>query len=69
MTEEQVTVQMDVSKILASILVHHKEISVPTEVFMQETNTDNQIEIKYDDETRSFIFSLGELNEVNTDSN
>lgn len=69
MTEEQATVQMDVSKILASILVHHKEISVPTEVFMQETNTDNQIEIKYDDETRSFIFSLGELNEVNTDSN
>jgi hypothetical protein len=64
MTEqENVTVQMDVSKILASILVHHKIISVPTEIFMQETDTDKQLEINYDDETKSFIFTLGEQNE------
>jgi hypothetical protein len=64
MTEqEKVTVQMDVSKILASILVHYKTISVPTDIFMQETNTDKQLEINYDDETKSFIFTLGEQNE------
>jgi hypothetical protein len=60
--EEKITVQMDVSKILASILVHHKTISVPTDIFMQETNTDKQLEINYDDETKSFIFTLGEQN-------
>ena len=64
MTEqEKLTVHMDVSKILASILVHHKRISVPTDIFMQETNTDKQLEINYDDETKSFIFTLGEQNE------
>jgi hypothetical protein len=64
MTEqEKVTVQMDVSKILASILVHYKTISVPTDIFMQETNTDKELEINYDDETKSFIFTLGEQNE------
>jgi hypothetical protein len=64
MTEqENLTVQMDVSKILASILVHYKTISVPTDIFMQETNTDKQLEINYDDETKSFIFTLGEQNE------
>ena len=62
MTEEKATVQMDVSKILASILVHYKTISVPTEVFMEATNTDKQLEINYDDETKSFIFTLGEQN-------
>jgi hypothetical protein len=30
---------------------------------MQETNTDKQLEINYDDETKSFIFTLGEQNE------
>ena len=69
MTEEQVTVQMDVSKILASILVHLKEVSVPTEVFMNETGKDRQLEIIYDDETKSFIFKLGEEIGNTTDAN
>jgi hypothetical protein len=67
MTEEKVTVQMDVSKILASILIHHKEISVPTEVFMSKTTEDRELEINYDDETKSFVFKLGEVN--GTDAN
>lgn len=65
MTEqENLTVEMDVSKILAAILVHHKTISVPTDIFMQKTNTDKQLEINYDDETKSFVFTLGEENEA-----
>jgi len=60
MTEEKVTVQMDVSKVLASILTHLKEVSVPTELFMSLENVDRQIEINYDDETKSFIFKLGD---------
>lgn len=62
MTEESTTIQMDVSKILVSILMHHKKISVPTDIFMSETDTDKQLEINYDDETKSFIFTLGEHN-------
>ncbi len=65
MTEqENLSVEMDVSKILASILVHHKTISVPTDIFMQKTNTDKQLEINYDEETKSFVFTLGEENEA-----
>lgn len=61
MTEqEKMTVQMDVSKILASILVHLKEVSVPTELFMSLEAKDRQIEIDYDDENKSFIFKLGD---------
>ena len=66
MTEE-VTVQMDVSKILASILVHLKEVSVPTELFMSLDHVDRQIEITYDDNSKSFIFKLGD--KVGSESN
>lgn len=69
MTEENVTLQMDVSKILTSILIHHKEISVPIDIFMNEVKEDKQIEINYDDETKSFIFKLGEVNGTDTDAN
>lgn len=58
--EEKVTVQMDVSKILASILAHQKEVSVPTELFMSLEAVDREIAIDYDDETKSFIFKLGD---------
>ena len=66
MTEE-VTVQMDVSKILASILVHLKEVSVPTELFMSLDHVDRQIEINYDDDNKLFIFKLG--GKVGSESN
>ena len=68
MSEEKTTVQMDVSKILASILVHLKEVSVPTDVFMS-VDTDKQIEITYDDENKSFIFKLGDKVELTSDNN
>ena len=60
MTEENATVQMDVSKILASILTHQKEVSVPTDLFMSIESVDRQIVINYDDESKSFIFKLGD---------
>ena len=69
MTEEEVTVQMDVSKILASILVHLKEVSVPTDLFMNLDHVDRQIEINYDDDNKSFIFKLGEKNGSESDNN
>lgn len=68
MSEEKATVQMDVSKILASILVHLKEVSVPTDIFMS-VNTDKQIEITYDDENKSFIFKLGDQIELTSNTN
>ena len=64
---EDVTVQMDVSKILASILVHLKEVSVPTELFMSLDHVDRQIEINYDDDNKLFIFKLG--GKVGSESN
>ena len=64
---EDVTVQMDVSKILASILVHLKEVSVPTELFMNLDHVDRQIEINYDDDNKLFIFKLG--GKVGSESN
>ena len=67
MSEEKATVQMDVSKILASILVHLKEVSVPTDIFMS-VNTDKQIEITYDDENKSFIFKLGDQIELTSNT-
>lgn len=69
MTEQEVTVQMDVSKILASILVHLKEVSVPTELFMSLEAKDRQIQIDYDDENKSFIFKLGDKVEQPSDNN
>ena len=69
MTEEEVTVQMDVSKILASILVHLGEVSVPTELFMSLEAKDRQIQINYDDENKSFIFKLGDKVEQPSDNN
>jgi hypothetical protein len=69
MTQEEAIVEIDLSKVLGSILAHHKEISVPTEIFMNETGKDRQLEIIYDDETKSFIFKLGEEIGNTTDAN
>jgi hypothetical protein len=69
MTEEELTIQVDISKVVVSILKHYKTISVPTDIFMEETDTDKQLEIKYDEETKSFIFTLGEENEAQSNSN
>ena len=60
MTEEnnESNIEIDLSKILTSILLQYKEISVPTLLFLKDVNEDRQLEIKYDNDTESFIFKL-----------
>jgi hypothetical protein len=67
--EEQVSVQMDISKILTSILLHYKQVVVPTSLFFGETNIDRELEIQYDNDTESFIFKLKDENGTGTASN
>lgn len=60
--EEKVSVQIDVSKILTSILLHYKQVEVPSSLFLDETNIDRELEIQYDGDAESFIFKLKDQN-------
>lgn len=51
---------MNASTILAAILTKLGSVEIPTQMFMDVTNTDKQLSVTYNDENLSFEFKLME---------
>jgi hypothetical protein len=61
MTEENpkdVFADMNVSKILVSILESIGSIAIPTESFVAATNEDKELQVDYDADAQTFVFKL-----------
>jgi hypothetical protein len=59
MTEEQdIFASLNVSKILVAILEIHKEITVPSELFLNAATIDKELQVDYDSDNQSFKFKL-----------
>jgi hypothetical protein len=58
-TEEQdIFASLNVSKILVAILEIHKEIIVPSKLFLDAATVDKELQVDYDSENQSFKFKL-----------
>lgn len=55
---KDVFADMNVSKILVSILETIGSVSVPTIVFTGATNEDKELQVDYDADAQTFIFKL-----------
>jgi hypothetical protein len=61
MTEQDpkdVFADMNVSKILVSILESIGSIAIPTTAFVAATNEDKELQVDYDAEAQTFVFKL-----------
>lgn len=59
MTEEQdIFASLNVSKILVAILEIQKEITVPSELFLNAATIDKELQVDYDSDNQSFKFKL-----------
>lgn len=64
MTEEQdIFASLNVSRILVAILEIQKEIVVPSNLFLNATNIDKELQVDYDPDNQSFKFKLKEKND------
>ena len=64
MTEEQdIFASLNVSRILVAILEIQKEIVVPSNLFLNATNIDKELQVDYDSDNQSFKFKLKEKND------
>jgi hypothetical protein len=58
-TEEQdIFASLNVSKILVAILEIQKEITVPSELFLNAATIDKELQVDYDSDNQSFKFKL-----------
>lgn len=63
-TEEQdIFASLNVSRILVAILEIQKEIVVPSNLFLNATNIDKELQVDYDSDNQSFKFKLKEKND------
>lgn len=62
-TPEEVFQAMNASRILVAILDKLGSVEIPTELFMNSNNQDRELNVEYNDETLTFIFSLRKQNE------
>jgi hypothetical protein len=59
---EDLFADMNVSKVLVSILETIGSVSVPTTVFVGSTNEDKELQVDYDAEAQTFVFQLKDKN-------
>jgi hypothetical protein len=60
---EEIIQSMSLNKILVAILEHNGSITVPTSKFVDAQHENRELVVDYDDESKSFTFSLRSLNE------
>lgn len=64
MTEEQdIFASLNVSKILVAILELQKEITIPSEHFLNAATIDKELQVDYDSDNQSFKFKLKDKND------
>lgn len=55
---QDIIASLNINKVLISILETVGEVRVPTLTFLENSITDKELVIDYDDETPSFVFKL-----------